>query len=133
MVSQVRNPRVDLEAIKRAFEFSYHAHDTQKRASGEAYIAHPVAVARIVSDIGLDEASIMSALLHDTVEDTPKTLQDIRTTFTPEIATLVDGVTKLSQLEKKNRRSESRNDYPTSGKFTQVDPSDGGGYSRLVD
>ena len=99
--TQVRNPRVDLEAIKRAFEFSYHAHDTQKRASGEAYIAHPVAVARIVSDIGLDEASIMSALLHDTVEDTPKTLQDIRTTFTPEIATLVDGVTKLSQLEKK--------------------------------
>lgn len=75
------------------------AHANQNRSSGELYINHPIAVARIVADIGLDEVSIVAALLHDAVEDTEITLGDVESNFGAEVATIVDGVTKLERLQ----------------------------------
>ena len=83
------------EKIKEAFYFAAKAHDGQFRKSGEPYICHPVEVAKILIEYGADDASIIAALLHDTVEDTDVTLDDIKKTFGEEIALLVDGVTKL--------------------------------------
>ena len=75
------------------------AHANQSRTSGELYITHPIAVARIVADIGLDEVSIVAALLHDAVEDTEITLADVESNFGAEVAVIVDGVTKLERLQ----------------------------------
>ncbi|MBS5736886.1 MAG: bifunctional (p)ppGpp synthetase/guanosine-3',5'-bis(diphosphate) 3'-pyrophosphohydrolase [Clostridiales bacterium] len=83
------------EKIKEAFYFAAKAHDGQFRKSGEPYICHPVEVAKILIEYGADDASVIAALLHDTVEDTEVTLDDIKKTFGEEIALLVDGVTKL--------------------------------------
>ena len=93
------DPAADEQAINRAYVFSMKAHGAQKRASGDPYFSHPVEVAGILTRYRLDGASIITALLHDTVEDTPATLPDIERLFGTEIAKLVDGVTKLSQLE----------------------------------
>ncbi len=93
------DPSADEQAINRAYVFSMQAHGTQTRASGDPYFSHPVEVAGILTHYRLDSASIVTALLHDTVEDTDATLSDIERLFGPEIAKLVDGVTKLSQLE----------------------------------
>ncbi|MCY4067259.1 MAG: HD domain-containing protein, partial [Rhodospirillaceae bacterium] len=93
------DPSADEQAINRAYVFSMQAHGTQTRASGDPYFSHPVEVAGILTHYRLDSASIITALLHDTVEDTDATLSDIERLFGPEIAKLVDGVTKLSQLE----------------------------------
>jgi GTP pyrophosphokinase len=76
------------------------------RSSGEAYINHPIAVARIVADIGLDEISLAAALLHDAVEDTEITVDDVRREFGEEVATLVDGVTKLERLQFDSREAQ---------------------------
>ena len=89
----------DEEALDRAYVFSMKAHGAQVRASGDPYFSHPLEVAGILTDLKLDWASIVTALLHDTVEDTVATLQEIEDLFGLEIARLVDGVTKLSQLE----------------------------------
>ena len=83
------------EKIKEAYEFADKAHDGQKRKSGDPYISHPVEVAKILIEYGADDASIIAALLHDTVEDTDVTLDDIKKQFGEEVALLVDGVTKL--------------------------------------
>lgn len=86
-----------IEIITRAFEFAKHAHHGVKRRSGEPYIMHPLAVARIVvNEIGLGSTSICSALLHDVVEDTDYTLEDIEKAFNPKIASIVNGLTKIS-------------------------------------
>ncbi len=87
------------EALDRAYVFSMKAHGAQVRASGDPYFSHPLEVAGILTDLKLDWASIVTALLHDTVEDTVATLDEIEGLFGPDIARLVDGVTKLSQLE----------------------------------
>lgn len=85
--------------IRKAFDIAVDAHKEQRRKSGEAYIFHPIAVAKIVaSEIGLDATSIAAALLHDVVEDTPYTLQDIEKELNPTIARIVDGLTKISSL-----------------------------------
>ncbi len=89
----------DEEALDRAYVFSMRAHGAQVRASGDPYFSHPLEVAGILTDLKLDWASIVTALLHDTVEDTVATLDEIEGLFGAEIARLVDGVTKLSQLE----------------------------------
>ena len=89
----------DEEALDRAYVFSMKAHGSQLRASGDPYFSHPLEVAGILTDLKLDWASIVTALLHDTVEDTVATLDEIENLFGPEISRLVDGVTKLSQLE----------------------------------
>ena len=92
--------RADKKLIRTAFDTAVDAHKKQRRKSGEAYIFHPIAVAKIVaSEIGLDATSIAAALLHDVVEDTPYTLADIEQIFGETIARIVNGLTKISQLE----------------------------------
>src|SRR3954452_15102737 len=85
--------------INRAYETAREAHRHQSRGSGESYINHPLAVARIVADIGLDEISLAAALLHDAVEDTEITIADVEAAFGSEVAAIVDGVTKLERLQ----------------------------------
>jgi GTP pyrophosphokinase len=92
------NPGLDFSKIERAYEVADQAHSGQLRKSGEPYITHPLAVAEILADIGLDEATIIAALLHDTVEDTEYSLNDLKRDFGDEVAALVDGVTKLDKL-----------------------------------
>lgn len=92
------DPTFNEELLHRAFIFSRDAHSEQIRASGEPYFLHPLKVAQILVDLHLDGQSIVTALLHDTVEDTLATLEEIETIFGPEIAQLVDGVTKLTRL-----------------------------------
>ncbi|MGE0744283.1 MAG: bifunctional (p)ppGpp synthetase/guanosine-3',5'-bis(diphosphate) 3'-pyrophosphohydrolase [Rhodospirillales bacterium] len=93
------DPAADEDSLNRAYVFSMKAHGTQKRASGDPYFSHPLEVAGILTELKLDSASIVTALLHDTVEDTGATVEEIDRLFGPEIGRLVDGVTKLSRLE----------------------------------
>lgn len=96
------NPQADADLLSRAYDFAKESHKTQMRASGEPYFLHPLEVAFILADLKLDTASIVTGLLHDTVEDTTATTQEIKAKFGDEIASLVDGVTKLSKLEEKS-------------------------------
>ncbi|MBV9824469.1 MAG: bifunctional (p)ppGpp synthetase/guanosine-3',5'-bis(diphosphate) 3'-pyrophosphohydrolase [Alphaproteobacteria bacterium] len=93
------DPKADEVAINRAYVYSMKAHGSQKRASGDPYFSHPVEVAGLLAQMKLDSASIVTGLLHDTVEDTVATLEDIEGMFGLDIARLVDGVTKLSRIE----------------------------------
>ncbi len=95
--------------IEHAFELAKQAHTGQKRASGEEYISHPVAVANYCAELGMDAATIAAALLHDTVEDTPVTLEHIQKQFGAEIAALVDGVTKLEAVQYLNSTHDRKN------------------------
>ena len=101
LVERVRayDPGLDEDLLNRAYVYALKAHGAQVRASGDPYFSHPVEVAGILAKLGLDSASIATALLHDTVEDTDVTLDDIRYLFGEEICFLVDGVTKLTKLE----------------------------------
>jgi len=91
----------DKKLIRKAFDVAVDAHKEQRRKSGEAYIFHPIAVAKIVaSEIGLGATSIAAALLHDVVEDTPMTVEDIERLFNPKVAQLVEGLTKISMVQK---------------------------------
>jgi len=92
------DPRADVDMINRAYVFAANAHANQKRSSGEPYLAHPLAVANILASLRLDDKSIVTGLLHDTVEDTAVTLEDIEDRFGGEVASLVDGVTKIGQI-----------------------------------
>ncbi|MCL5115755.1 MAG: bifunctional (p)ppGpp synthetase/guanosine-3',5'-bis(diphosphate) 3'-pyrophosphohydrolase [Firmicutes bacterium] len=96
----------EAEQIMRAMTFAEEAHRGQSRASGDPYVAHPLAVASILADLKMDAPTIVAALLHDVVEDTPYTLEDIEERFGPEVAQLVDGVTKLDRLEERTREEE---------------------------
>jgi GTP pyrophosphokinase len=89
----------DEEALRRAYEYASKMHEKQKRESGEPYIIHPINVAEILIEYHLDYTSIIAALLHDVVEDTTATLEDVRNLFGNEVAKLVDGVTKLTRIE----------------------------------
>ncbi|MDA8231217.1 MAG: bifunctional (p)ppGpp synthetase/guanosine-3',5'-bis(diphosphate) 3'-pyrophosphohydrolase [Magnetospirillum sp.] len=93
------DPLADEDAINRAYVFAMKMHGSQKRASGDPYFSHPIEVAGFLTKYRLDCASIITALLHDTIEDTPATLADIERLFGAEIARLVDGVTKLNRIE----------------------------------
>lgn len=95
-------PQADLKIIEKAYYFSERAHEGQIRRSGEPYISHPLSVAGILADLHLDLDSVATGLLHDTVEDTHATLEDIRREFGDSVAQLVDGVTKISQMKFKN-------------------------------
>jgi GTP pyrophosphokinase len=92
------HPNADVAAIERAFIVAEKAHQGQFRKSGEDYITHPVAVTHILAELGLNEVSLVASLLHDTVEDTPYSLAQLREDFGDEVANLVDGVTKLDKL-----------------------------------
>lgn len=97
------NPNADLQLLHRAFTFASEAHVGQKRNSGQPYITHPVSVAYILASLKMDMVVIVAGLLHDTVEDTGITLEDIENNFGSEVAQLVDGVTKLSRLEYRSK------------------------------
>ncbi|CAM4289240.1 RelA/SpoT family protein [Zobellia nedashkovskayae] len=102
----------DKVLIRSAFEIAVDAHKTQRRKSGEAYIFHPIAVAKIVaSEIGLDATSIASALLHDVVEDSEYTLDDIERMFGETIARIVDGLTKIAHLKKDTSTSQQAENF----------------------
>lgn len=100
------NPQADLKLIRDAYDFAKNAHDGQHRASGELFIFHPLEVAMILADLELDTVTVAAGLLHDVVEDTQYTIEDIEKIFGPEIALLVDGVTKLGKLEFKSKEEQ---------------------------
>ncbi|MGH3361481.1 MAG: RelA/SpoT family protein [Nocardioides sp.] len=93
------HPKAELSLIERAYVTAEKMHGTQMRKSGDPYITHPLAVTTILADIGMTEPTLVAALLHDTVEDTPYTLDQLRTDFGEEVAHLVDGVTKLDKVK----------------------------------
>jgi len=96
---RLNHPKADLTVIERAYAVAERAHDGQKRRSGEPYITHPVAVAQILADLGIGSKTVAAALLHDTVEDTEYSLDQLRADFGDEVAMLVDGVTKLDKVK----------------------------------
>src|SRR3954449_2872672 len=96
---RTNHPKADLALIERAYRTAEHLHRTQTRKSGDPYITHPLAVTTILADIGMTEPTLVAALLHDTVEDTPYTLDELRSDFGEEVAVLVDGVTKLDKVK----------------------------------
>lgn len=101
----------DEDALNRAYVFSMKAHGSQLRASGDPYFSHPVEVAGILANMKLDTASIITGLLHDTVEDTVATLADVRDLFGDDIARLVDGVTKLSRIELQSDKARQAENF----------------------
>jgi GTP pyrophosphokinase len=96
---RMHHPKADLGLVERAYTVAERAHEGQKRKSGEPYITHPIAVAQILADLGIGSKTVAAALLHDTVEDTAYTLDQVRADFGDEIAMLVDGVTKLDKVK----------------------------------
>jgi GTP diphosphokinase / guanosine-3',5'-bis(diphosphate) 3'-diphosphatase len=100
------NPKADVREVQRAFEFAADSHQGQLRQSGEAFINHPLGVAHILADLGMDTTTLEAALLHDVVEDTDLTLDDIRREFGDEVAAIVDGLTKLDRIEYRSREQE---------------------------
>jgi GTP diphosphokinase / guanosine-3',5'-bis(diphosphate) 3'-diphosphatase len=113
---------VDRDLILRAYHFADQAHAGQRRASGEPYITHCVAVAAILAELRVPPSVVIAGLLHDTVEDTPRTLNDIRKEFGEEVANLVDGVTKLTNLPRVARGDQHIEDTDESnGKDDEVD------------
>lgn len=113
LVEMVRayNPNADEALLNRAYVYGARAHATQKRASGEPYFGHPLEVAAILTKLKLDDATIVTALLHDTIEDTAATYAEITELFGEEIAELVDGVTKLNKLELASRETEQAENF----------------------
>jgi GTP diphosphokinase / guanosine-3',5'-bis(diphosphate) 3'-diphosphatase len=103
--------RVDLDLIARAYRFSEQAHLGQKRASGEDFLAHCVEVTKILADLHLDTFSLAAGLIHDTVEDTPVTLDDVKAQFGGEIATIVDGVTKIGKVQFRSTTEQQVENY----------------------
>lgn len=104
--ARTNRPDVDLSLIENAWAYAQKAHDGQVRESGEPYFDHPVAVAFILADMNLDPNTIAAGLLHDVIEDTGKSYGEISEAFGPEIAALVDGVTKLSRMDFKSREEQ---------------------------
>src|SRR6202142_2561223 len=93
------HPKADIRVIERAYGVAAHWHRSQQRKSGDPYITHPLAVATILAELGMNPETLCAALLHDTVEDTPYTLAELRSEFGEDIAALVDGVTKLDKVK----------------------------------
>jgi RelA/SpoT family (p)ppGpp synthetase len=96
-------PPAEVERVQEAYDFAYQAHEGQRRRSGEPYITHPVAVADLLADLRLDSQTLIAAILHDVMEDTPTLKDEITTRFGTEVADLVDGVSKLDQIQFKSR------------------------------
>lgn len=98
-VVKVNHPKADLAVIERAYRTAEHYHDGQTRKSGDPYITHPLAVATILAELGMTEPTLVAALLHDTVEDTSYTLDQLTADFGEQVAGMVDGVTKLDKVQ----------------------------------
>ncbi len=105
------HPDADADAIRRAYAFADEKHRDQLRHSGEPYITHPLGCARICAGLGLDDQTIQAALLHDTVEDTPATREEVDAEFGPEVAALVDGVTKLTRIHFESQEERQAENY----------------------
>ena len=105
------DPNADEEGINRAYVLAMKAHGSQKRASGDPYFLHPLEVANILCDMKLDSATIITALLHDTVEDTDVTLAEITNLFGKEVADLVNGVTKLTRIELQSDKTQQAENF----------------------
>ncbi len=105
------DPRADEDLINRAYVYAMKKHGSQKRASGDPYFSHPLEVAGILTDMKLDVPSVITALLHDTVEDTDATLEEIGDLFGDDIEKLVDGVTKLTKIELQNPESKQAENF----------------------
>ena len=105
------SPKADLNLIRRAYELARKAHEGQTRVSGEAYIIHPLHVAQILTQLHLDDATISAALLHDVVEDTIYTNEQMKEMFGDEVAMLIDGVTKLGRLQYKSKEEAQLESY----------------------
>ncbi|MBQ7718803.1 MAG: bifunctional (p)ppGpp synthetase/guanosine-3',5'-bis(diphosphate) 3'-pyrophosphohydrolase [Clostridia bacterium] len=99
-------PNADFDKLQRAYEFARELHRDQKRVSGEPYITHPLEVAHILADLQMDSSAVIAAILHDVVEDTSCTLQEISDQFGAEVAMLVDGVTKLDLIQFTNKEEQ---------------------------
>ncbi len=93
------HPKADTRLVVRAYEVAEQMHGDQRRRSGDPYITHPLAVTTILAELGMDTTTLVAALLHDTVEDTPYTLEDVQEEFGPDVVHLVDGVTKLDKIK----------------------------------
>ncbi|MBR5789111.1 MAG: HD domain-containing protein, partial [Lachnospiraceae bacterium] len=102
------HPSDDTTMIVKAYEVAKKMHNDQKRKSGEPYINHPVAVAIILADLEMDKETIIAALLHDVIEDTPMTKEELTAIFGEEVTLLVDGVTKLTQLNYEQDKIEAQ-------------------------
>lgn len=113
LVERVRayDPDLDEDLLNKAYVFSMQAHGAQKRASGDPYFSHPLEVAGILTEMRMDDRTIATALLHDTVEDTNVTLEDIERLFGSEVAKLVDGVTKLSRIELQSDQTKQAENF----------------------
>jgi len=113
LVDRVRryNPHADEELLNKAYVYAMRAHGAQKRASGDPYFTHPLEVAAILTELRLDDATIVAAVLHDTVEDTDSTQEEIEQIFGGEIAKLVDGLTKLKKLDLVSKRAEQAENF----------------------
>ncbi len=105
------NPDVDRELLERAFVFASGRHEGQQRRSGEDFILHPLGVAKILAELGRDDATLAAALIHDTVEDTHATVEEIRAEFGEEVANLVEGVTKLPRIQVQRREQAQAENY----------------------
>jgi GTP diphosphokinase / guanosine-3',5'-bis(diphosphate) 3'-diphosphatase len=103
---KARNSKIDLREIQRAYAFAEESHRGQKRLSGEDFIEHPVAVATILADLGMDLTTLQAALLHDVVEDTTLGLDEIETEFGDQVTAIVDGLTKLDKIKFRSREQE---------------------------
>jgi GTP diphosphokinase / guanosine-3',5'-bis(diphosphate) 3'-diphosphatase len=99
------NPATDEALLNKAYIYAMRAHGSQKRASGDLFFAHPLEVAAILTDLRLDDSTIVAAVLHDTIEDTEATLEEINQLFNPEIGALVDGLTKIKRLDLVSKRA----------------------------
>jgi guanosine-3',5'-bis(diphosphate) 3'-pyrophosphohydrolase len=113
LVERVLNydPKADEALLNRAYVYAMKAHGNQKRASGAPYFSHPLEVAAILTDLKLDDATIVTALLHDVIEDTPITRAEIDQLFGPEIGALVDGLTKIRRLDLVSKRAEQAENF----------------------
>ena len=100
------NPNANEDLLNRAYVYAMKAHGTQTRASGDPYFSHPLEVAAILTNLKLDDATIVAALLHDTIEDTEATRAEIDERFGPQIGALVDGLTKLKKLDLVTREAK---------------------------
>jgi GTP pyrophosphokinase len=103
---KVHHPKADVREMVRAFELAQVAHEGQLRKSGELFIEHPIGVARILARLGMDSTTIVGALLHDAVEDTDVELEDIEGSFGPEVALIIDGLTKLDKIQFRTKEQE---------------------------
>ncbi|HZA53975.1 MAG TPA: HD domain-containing protein, partial [Candidatus Udaeobacter sp.] len=108
---QTYYPAADVDLLRKAYDFSAKVHKGQKRLSGEPYLVHPMAVANIIADLKLDVPSIVGGLLHDTVEDTLTSLEELTSLFGREIGSLVDGVTKLSRTNFNSREEKQAENF----------------------